>query len=199
MQVYRLFKVWVWLIGSFYATCHLINGAIIAERETTPTPITLEDFARDYQGQHWLSLTGHLDLDRAFVRPANNNRCEVWAPMSSWNADPSQPVHVYALLGPFDRDQMDAKLAQYRSPQITLTGSQVYFDADRVLPGVPHADPIIMVQEGNKPISANGSWGGAALFGTIFLLLLWLQVVRPIRNALSQAPPPDQLIGATIK
>jgi hypothetical protein len=197
MQVYRFFKLWVWLIGSFYATCHCINAAMIAQQELAPTPIALHQFDRDYHGQHWLSLTGHLDLNRAVVRPANNNRCDVWAPMTPSMGD--GPVHVYALLGPFDRNQMDTALSAYRSPVVTLTGSQVYFDADRVLPDVSHGDPIIMVQQGNTPPSADSSWGGAVLFGSIFILMLWLGVIRPIRKAVNTAPPPQGLIGSVIR
>src|SRR5260221_6337172 len=92
------------IVATAYATWRCTNDEITARRETSPTPINMADFARDYRGQQWLALTGQLDTDAAIIRSASNaaagNSVRIWVPLVDPGARPDDPVHVFVLYSP---------------------------------------------------------------------------------------------------
>ena len=155
------------IVAGVYAVVVCVRDEIVARRETAPTAIDMANFARDYQGQQWLSLTGKLDWDLA-----RSGRAGSWVALVDPQAGPSDPVHVFVRTSSAPSGSAPLR----RDQPVTLTGTQIFFDAAKLFPNVRRGEPFVMLQPGSKPDPPGRNLRGAVLFAVIALLAVVVEV-----------------------
>ena len=184
MAAYHHLKLVMLILACAYAVWRCATDEITARRETSPTEIRMAEFEQDYDGQQWLRLKGRLDLAKSFTPPgerlgARGNRpVQLWYAMRGESDAPGDPVHAFVLMRP------DEAVATAKSTTPTVTGQQVFFDPDKVFPGVRRGEPFVMIQSGNTPGKPGVGLGLGLFFAAILAIAVWAEV-RAVRQYLS--------------
>jgi hypothetical protein len=190
MSIVGRIRRWMLVVASGYATYMALCAIAVAGREAEPTRLAAGDFASGrYQGQQWLTVSGWVNPSEAVTRPGGEGRVNVWVPV---HEDAGGPVHILVLMGPMSDTEAGSRLAALPTGPAEFTGSQVSFDPDQLIPNLPKADPIVMIQVGNAPTSAGAAWAMFGLFAVIFLLAVTLEgraIYRSVRGGPKDVQP----------
>lgn len=168
MATFMRIKFWLLGVVAAYAAWKGLWAVGVAHREPEPTHLAAADFDNGkYGGQQWLAVTGKVDPAEAVWAGKN-----MWVPLRD---DVGGPVHVLVLVGKASDSDPHAKLAAMAHGPTEITGAQVFFDPDRLFPHLAKADPVVMIQEGNRPLSANSAWAVFGIFGGLFMVVVTLE------------------------
>jgi hypothetical protein len=175
------------IVGCAFGVWRGATDEITARRERAPAEVDVAYFTRDYRGQHWLAVSGYYDTDRAVLRPVKTAadgsaaRVDLWVPLVAESDKPGDPVHVFVLLGTFTEYVAGSQLKSLADRAVTVTGTQIFFDAGALFPGVPRSLPFVMIAAGSEPGKPGIGLAFAAICGVVLVLAVWLEL-RSLRR-----------------
>lgn len=141
--------------------------------EKQPTAFTAENFAAQYAGQQWISVTGRLAVDEMAQMPGHNRPrlASVYVPLVPRDWKRQDPVHVVAAPSDVPAGGANAwAQAMGAQNQVTVTGMVRPFGGlnyGYVFPRLKFESPTVTINQDARPLPP---WG-VGVFLAICLVL----------------------------
>jgi hypothetical protein len=168
------------LVGIFFGG----RQVYIYLTEKQPAVFTAENFADQYSGQQWVSVTGRLAVDSRSVMPGRGRFASLYVPLVPPDWQRQDPVHVVVGVDGVAAGGVDAwAQGGAARDQVTITGMirpLGGLNYPYVFPRLEFARPTITINENTSPIPPVGM----SIFLAICLVLAAISgfwIVRLLR------------------
>jgi hypothetical protein len=160
MRYLALIKPSLLLLGALFGIFIGGRQVYVYLTEKQPTAFTAENFAAQYAGQHWVSVTGRLAVDARSVMPGGGRFANLYVPLVPADWQRQDPVHVVIGVDGVAAGGVDA-WAQGAAAQdeVTITGMirpLGGLNYPYVFPRLKFAAPTITINENTAPIPPVG-------------------------------------------
>ena len=190
MRYVKIAEVLLYLVGFCFGAYRATQELTISAKEKTPTRFTADRFAKQYQGQQWISVTGRVAIEHKFVRQSTHqaHRGKNWvyitAPIVGRDWDQETPVHVLATFGPMARREIPRWEQRWKPPVPAVPALRRsvrgqlrpggFRDLASMFPGIQFGEPLVTINEGTEPK------GGASMvfFLVLMVVMGWLMAAK---------------------
>jgi hypothetical protein len=165
------------LVGIFFGG----RQVYIYLTEKRPATFTAENFADQYAGQQWVSVTGRLAVNSRSVMPGGGRFANLYVPLVPANWQRQDPVHVVVGMDGVAAGGVDAwAQGAAGQDQVTITGTirpLGGLNYPYVFPRLKFARPTITINQNTAPVPPVGM----SVFLAICLVLAAISGVWIVR------------------
>jgi hypothetical protein len=174
MRYLALIKPLLLLVGALVGVFMGGRQVYVYLTEKEPAAFTADNFAAQYAGQQWVSVTGRLAVDARAVMPGRGRFANLYVPLVPPDWQRQEPVHVVVGVDGVAAGGADAwAQGAAAQDQVTITGMirpLGGLNYPYVFPRLKFAAPTITINQNTEP---HAPWGMSVFLAICLCLAAW--------------------------